>query len=300
MADVVIIGAGRLGASLGRALARKGHFIRALTCRRTKSAEESRAIIGQGKAMTNTGAAARLGTVIFLCLPDEEIQRAALRLARSRVDWRGKTVFHTSGLFSSKVLEPLRKRGALIASFHPGQAFPSKKTPPSHFRRISFCLEGDKKAIALARGLVRQLGGRSLIIAGNAKPLYHAALSFASNFLVVLTDASARLIERAGLPRNRALRILYPLLEGTLRNVKNLDTIRALTGPLVRGDAATVGTHLDALKRLPQYAEAYRNLSLIGLEIAKKSGLSPKKIKALKNRLEGKQPPPRVRSRISV
>jgi predicted short-subunit dehydrogenase-like oxidoreductase (DUF2520 family) len=288
MADIVIIGAGRLGTSLGRALAGKGHLIRALTCRRKESAEESRSIIGQGRAMTDNAAAARLGTVIFLCLPDEEIHRVASRLARSRVDWTGKTVFHSSGLLPSRVLEPLKKRGALIASFHPGQAFPSKKTWPSHFRGISFGLEGDKKALAAARGLVRQLGGRALVIPEDAKPLYHAALSFASNFFVILLDAAAGLLSQAKIPRNKAARMLFPLLQGTLHNVKKLDTAASLTGPLVRGDAATVGAHLDALKGLPQYAEVYRKLSLMGLEIARKSGLSPKKVRALKSRLEGR------------
>jgi predicted short-subunit dehydrogenase-like oxidoreductase (DUF2520 family) len=288
MADIVIIGAGRLGTSLGRALAGKGHLIRALTCRRKQSAEESRAIIGQGRAMTDNAAAARLGTVIFLCLPDEEIARVASRLARSRVDWTGKIVFHTSGLLPSRVLEPLRKSGALVASLHPGQAFPSKKSRPSHFRGISFGLEGDKKALALAGSLVRQLGGRVLVIPEEAKPLYHAAFSFAGNFLVILLDAAAGLLIQARIPRDKAIRMLLPLLQGTLRNVKKLDTAGSLTGPLVRGDAATVGAHLDALKRLPQYAEIYRKLSLMGLEMAGKSGLSPKKVRALKNRLGGR------------
>jgi predicted short-subunit dehydrogenase-like oxidoreductase (DUF2520 family) len=79
--------------------------------------------------------------------------------------------------------------------------------------------------------------------------------------------------------------MLFPLLQGTLRNVKKLDTSGSLTGPLVRGDAVSVGAHLDALKRLPQYAEIYRKLSLMGLEMARKKGLSPRKVRALKKRL---------------
>ena len=82
--------------------------------------------------------------------------------------------------------------------------------------------------------------------------------------------------------------MLFPLLQGTLRNVNKLDTTGALTGPLVRGDAASVGAHIEALGRLPQYAKVYRELSLLGLEIARKGGLESKKIRALKNRLEGR------------
>jgi predicted short-subunit dehydrogenase-like oxidoreductase (DUF2520 family) len=235
--------------------------------------------------MTDNVAAARRGTVIFLCLPDEKIHRVASQLARSRVDWTGKTVFHTSGLLPSRVLEPLKKRGAVVASLHPGQAFSSKKTRPSHFRGITFGLEGDKEALVLAKSLVRQLGGRTLVISEEAKSLYHTALSFASNFLIVLLDTAAGLLREAKIPGNRATRMLMPLLQGTLRNVKKLDTARSLTGPLVRGDTATVGAHLEALKRLPRHAELYRNLSLMGLEIARKSSLSSKKVRALKSRL---------------
>lgn len=238
--------------------------------------------------MTDNAAAVRRGAVIFLCLPDEEIPRAASRLARHRVDWTGKFVFHTSGLLPARVLEPLQQKGALIASLHPVQSFPSKKTPLSQFRSISFGLEGDKKALVLARGLVCQLGSRAVVIPEEAKPLYHAAFSFASNFLVILLDAAASLLSQVKIPRDRAARMLFPLLQGTLRNVKNLDTAGSLTGPLVRGDAASVGAHLDALKRLPRQAEIYRKLSLLGLEMARKRGLSLKKVRALKNRLGGR------------
>jgi predicted short-subunit dehydrogenase-like oxidoreductase (DUF2520 family) len=288
MAEIVIIGAGRLGTSLGRALARKGHKIQALTCRRLKSAEESRAIIGQGSAMTDNAAAARRGEVIFLCLPDEAIPRVATRLAKARVDWAGKTVFHTSGLQPSRVLEALRKKGAQVASLHPVQAFADKRSRPSHFHGISFGLEGDKRALALAKGLVRRLGGRAVVIPEEAKPLYHAAFTFASNFTVILFEAAVELLARAKIPRDVAARMLSPLLEGTLHNVKKLDTGGSLTGPLVRGDAASVAAHLAALAVWPEMAEAYRKVSLLGLETARKSGLSPEKVKALRTRLEGK------------
>ena len=297
MADIVLIGAGRLGTSLGRALARKGHDIRALTCRRKESALESRTIIGQGRALTDNAEAARLGTVLFLCLPDAELPRAVARLARSKVDWRGMTVFHTSGLLPARVLDPLRKKGALVASFHPGQAFPSKKTRPSHFRGVPFGLEGDRKALALAGRLIRRLEGRPVVIREEAKPLYHAAYSLAGNLTVILIDAAAELMNRAGIPRDRAVQMLLPILQGTLRSVKKLDTAGALTGPLVRGDVASVGAHLEALKCLPQYGKIYRELSLLGLDMARKRGLSPRKIRALRNRLEGRSPLPRARSR---
>ncbi|HUU38741.1 MAG TPA: Rossmann-like and DUF2520 domain-containing protein [Candidatus Desulfaltia sp.] len=288
MIDIAIIGAGRLGTSLGRALAEKGYTITALTCRRKASAAESRAIIGQGRALTDNAAAARMARVIFFCLPDEVIAGVTSRLARSRVDWSGKTVFHTSGLLPARVLEPLQERGASIASFHPVQAFPSKTQRPAHFRGISFGLEGDRNAVALAGAFVRRLGGRAVAIPEEAKPFYHAAFTFAGNFFVVLLDAATCLLKEAKIPEDKATGMLLPLLQGTLHNVKEFNTAAALTGPLVRGDAASVRSHLEALERWPRYAEVYRKLSLLGLEMAEKRGLKPQKLGALKNLLAGR------------
>jgi len=293
MAEVTIIGAGRLGAPLGRAIAESGHTIAALTCRRRASARESRRIIGRGKVFAGNAAAAERGKLIFLCLPDAEIKKEASILARTRIDWSGKIVYHTSGLLSSAALKPLQERGAATASFHPVQSFPSKNMPPSRFKGVYFGLEGSRPALIAAKEIVRRLGGRSLIIPSEAKPLYHAACSIASNFLVVLLDAAARLLAQAGIDERAASRLLFPLVEGTLQNVKELDTTASLTGPLVRGETAAVKTHLAALRFFPEISRAYRQLGLVSLGIAARKGLPPKQIRQLKNLLEDKSPLPR-------
>jgi predicted short-subunit dehydrogenase-like oxidoreductase (DUF2520 family) len=288
MAEITIIGAGRLGTALGRALAKKGHTIRALTCRSLASARESRRIIGQGKPGRDNTAAASRGNVIFLCLPDREIEKTAAALARARIDWTRKTVFHTSGLLPADRLGPLRDKGARTASFHPAQSFTRKDTPPAHFRDVYFGLEGDKRAIGLARKIARQLGGHALILRPEMKPLYHSACSLASNFLVVLLDVAMHLLEQAGVEEKKAQKLLFPLVQGTLQNVKEFNTVPSLTGPIARGDIASARTHLEALGSFPGYAEAYRKLGLLALEVARKKGLPPRKFRALKNLLEGK------------
>jgi predicted short-subunit dehydrogenase-like oxidoreductase (DUF2520 family) len=239
--------------------------------------------------LADDAAAAALGEIIFLCLPEEEIGRTARRLALAKINWRGKTVLHTSGLLSSNVLQPLKENGAAVGSFHPAQSFPSKWTPPSSFRGVSFGLEGDRQALVLARLFARQLGGYSLVLSAAVKPLYHAACLMASNSLVVLWQAAAELLVRAGIPRRDARRLLGPLVEGTLRNVKKLDAESALTGPVVRGDLIPIRTHLEALgRRAPRYLGAYREVCQLALETAKKRGISARKITALKHLLAEK------------
>jgi len=289
MADISIIGAGRLGSSLGRALAARGHRIRALACRSLRSAKESRQAVGQGRLLTDMTQAAALGQVVILCLPDGQVRAAAVRLAGSGLDWHKKTVLHTSGVLSAEALAPLRRKGAAVGSFHPARSFPEKGMPPSCFRGVSFGLEGDREALDVARDFIRVLGGRPIILSAGAKPLYHAACIMASNYPVILWRAAAGLLERAGLTGRQAARLIVPLAEGTLRAVKKLDPEGALTGPIIRGDLETIKAHLEALSRYaPEHLGVYREVGLAALEIAANRGLPPGKIRAIKALLEGR------------
>jgi predicted short-subunit dehydrogenase-like oxidoreductase (DUF2520 family) len=288
MKTVAIIGAGRLGTSLAAALAGKGCQVKAVSDCDAAAAREGLRIIGQGRAFTDNTLAAAAAEVVFLCLSDDVLAGEVKKLSRSGIDWKGKFVFHTSGLHSSGVLGPLKKLGALAASLHPIQAFAGKKTPASHFEGIFWGVEGNLQAVSLGREIAANLGGRILRIRAGQKPLYHAACVMASNFLVMLLDQAAALLEEAGVSRQKAARALFPLVEGTLRNVKGLDVSRALTGPLVRGDLRSVKAHLDALRRRPETRQAYQALGKTALGAAAKQGLSPQRLTALKRLLEGK------------
>ncbi len=283
-----LIGAGRMGTSLGLALVAKGYAIRALSCRKLSSARQSRRIIGQGSVLVNNAEVARSADVLFLCLPDEEIPKATARLARARIDWSNKTVFHTSGLLPASVLSSLHNLGASVASFHPIQSFPRKDTPPTRFKDIYVGVEGDKQACRLAMTICRKLGARPFFVTAITKPAYHAACSIASNLLVGLLDAAFEALRKAGVAKNKTSQLLFPLVEGTLQNVKELDIQRALTGPVIRGDISSVEKHLQSLRSSPEIFRAYKSLSLLALKQAEKSGLPRSKVRALRNLLEGK------------
>jgi predicted short-subunit dehydrogenase-like oxidoreductase (DUF2520 family) len=287
MNTVSIIGTGRLGTSLALALSEKGWTIRSLADKSLSAAKESRKIVGGGKATADWLGAAD-AALLFLCIPDEEIEKTAARLARGGVDWRGKVVFHTSGILSSKTLWPLKRRGASIASFHPIQSFSSKRTPPERFKNIYYGVEGDSRALSIAKKIIRRLGGRTLLIKPQDKPLYHAACSMASNLLVPLFDLSCELLRAVGIKGRKAGLVLFPLIEGTLRNVKHLDVETALTGPIARGDEQTVKRHLRALRKFPEALRAYKILGGRALQLAQKKRVPASKIRALKKRLEEK------------
>ncbi len=289
MNEISIIGAGRLGTSLGAALSKKGYRIKFLSCRTSLSAEESRKIIGEGKASTDNVQTARAGDIVILCLPDEEILKVTKELVKAKIRWSEKFIFHCSGLLSSEILKPLKAKGALTASIHPVQSFAHKRTPPEQFENIYFGLEGETKALEESQKIIQKLGGRSFIIKAENKILYHTACSIVSNFFVVLLDTASSLLNQAGLQEEQAFQILLPLVKGTLHNVKKFDIPTSLTGPVIRGDKATVDKHLEALRKFPFLYEMYRRLAFQALEIARREQkLSDQKIKALKDLLEGK------------
>lgn len=288
MIEVAIIGAGNLGTALGYALSQKGYRIKALSCRTLSSVRKSLQIVGEGKAFSDNLQAAKQGKLIFICVPDNEIAKVVKELAGGTIPWRKKYVFHCSGLVSAEVLDPLKAKGAFTASIHPVQSFSQKKGGPKQLEGIYFGLEGDEKALELAEKIVSRLGGYSIIIKGKDKALYHAACSIASNFFIVLLDVSVSLLKFIGFEEKQASKIVLPLIQGTLQNIKELDLESSLTGPVIRGDQESVKKHLEALRKYPGFLEIYRSLAVQALEIAKRRKLPAEKIQALKSLLEEK------------
>jgi predicted short-subunit dehydrogenase-like oxidoreductase (DUF2520 family) len=283
-----IVGAGRLGTSLGAALVRRGWEIALIVDQDARAAREGRRIIGAGRAAATVGRTSRLGDVVIIAVPDETVGRVAASLAASGASWAGLTVFHTSGVLPAAALGPLKERGARIASLHPIQTFPRKDGPSSAFRGITWGVEGDAAAVAIALALVRSLGGRVILLAAKDKPRYHAACTLASNALVSLIGAAAGLLKTAGIDEQTASAILLPLAQETLQNVKNLGLAEALTGPVRRGDEVTVRKHLEALNGEPGTGEIYRVLGRRVLRLAAASGLPAARVRTLRRLLEDK------------
>ncbi len=288
MKSVSIIGAGRLGASLGHALVRRGYDLRAVSCRTLGSARESARIAGAGRALTDIVKAAGDSDTVFLCVTDRALPEVAAALASSPLDWKGRTVFHTSGLVSSRVLEPLARAGARTASFHPAQTFARKEADPGLFRGIFFGLEGEPSAVKTALAVARRLGGSAILLDEKDKVLYHAACVVCSAGGTAVFDAASRLLAGTGLETRLAARVLMPLAEKSLRNVKELGATAAFTGPISRGDVQTVRSHFKVLPAKGPARRLYTALGLAGLETVGKGKLSPKAAKALKRLLEDK------------
>ncbi len=283
-----MVGAGRLGTALGAALARRGWHVEAIVDSDARAARDSRRIIGRGRASTAPAAAAEASGMVIIAVPDDAIGRVASALSRAGGVWAGRPVFHTSGLVPSSALDVLVRRGAIAASLHPVQSFPRKDTPASAFRGITWGIEGEAAAVEAAAEIVRALRGHVLLLSAQDKPLYHAACALASNAFVAMEWTAARVLQKAGVAEDAAFAALLPLVQGTLRNVKSLGLEKALTGPVLRGDIATVRKHLEALAGDPGAKEIYAAAGKQILRLAAKRGLRAGRVKALKRLLEGR------------
>src|SRR5690606_8021447 len=136
-----------------------------------------------------------------------------------------------------------------------------------------FALAGQPGALAVGRRLVRALGGRPFVIPPTLRPLYHAAATYASNYLVALIAVAARLMQSAGVDQEDALPAMLHLVRGTLDNLEQLGPAAALTGPIARGDVDTVRLHLARLS--DEDRALYCALGRETVRLARAAGLDP-------------------------
>jgi len=249
--SVAVVGPGRLGSALAVALAGAGYRVIEVVARRPASA---RALARKLGAAVLAPSAPISAEVVWICVPDGEIAAVARQLARAS-GWEGKIVLHPSGALSSGELAALRKRGAVAASCHPMMSFTRGVRP--RLRGAPFAIEGDARAARVAAAMARAMGGEPLKIAPAAKPLYHAFGAFGSPLVVALLAAGEQVGRAAGVPQGKLRRALAPMLRQTLENYLRHGAAAAFSGPLVRGDLATVRRHLAELKKVPGAREVY-------------------------------------------
>lgn len=256
---IAILGAGRVGSSLGRLWVDAGEQVGVVASRRAARAKASAEFIGIRRSTSQYARAAQIGKIVVLAVVDDALPVVVSRLAASRVDWRGKVVLHTSGYHTADALSVLARRGAEAGTLHPLMAVAS---PEEGLRRLpgaAFAVDGTRRAVETAGRLARAAGGWALRVPPDARPGYHAAAVIAANCSVALIDAAAEVMQNSGIPRRLALAALAPLVRGSVDNVSRLGPSRGLTGPVARGDAATVAGHLQVLDG--DVEEVYRCLS---------------------------------------
>ena len=213
VATATVVGRGRLGRPVARALRAAGVQVNGPT--------------GRGEFIVPAD-------VVLLCVPDAEIAAVAASL-----DFPGAYVGHMSGATSLAGVD---------FGIHPLQTFVGDEGPEV-FRGIGCAVEGrSPEALAVAKELARLLGTRPFVISDDQRAGYHAAASLASNLILSVLAAAEQMAATAGLTPEDARSLLAPLARSTVLNWAERGPRAALTGPIVRGDIATVQRQRDAVE----------------------------------------------------
>jgi predicted short-subunit dehydrogenase-like oxidoreductase (DUF2520 family) len=258
-----VIGAGKLGTTLALALSDKGAPVRWVASKRKTSAEELCARLGSAQSASIDTVCER-ASIALITTPDD-----ALRTLAATLPFRaGLAVVHCSGALDPSVLSRARTAGAAVGCMHPIQTFPERFADAQSFRGISIGIEASDAALhAWLVEACAALGASMIELRGVDRARYHAASVLASNYVIALHQAAARAFELAGLPRDAARSALAPLTRGAAHAIERLPLEEALTGPLARGDVATIERHLAALAVDPELLALYRALGRRLLEL---------------------------------
>ena len=272
---VFIIGPGHVGRGLFRAFRASGVEMVGLHGRRPSAVATSTGSLPGSMSSAN---------VIIVAVRDPQIDDAVKELsdaAGSGRMARGAVVLHTSAIAEPAGLRALSEAGFATGTFHPLIPFADPETAAGLLKRGWVGIDGDNGARNASRRLAGHLGARTLDIPAGGKPAYHAAAVIASNFPVVLASVAGHLLKGIGVTEASAFHAVESLIGGAVANMRETLPDDALTGPVMRGDAETVGKHIRALRPHPDAAEVYRVLSAAAVEIAQRRGVDPKKLAAL-------------------
>jgi predicted short-subunit dehydrogenase-like oxidoreductase (DUF2520 family) len=241
---VGVIGAGRVGAVLGAALARAGHRVVAASGVSAQAKARIAKLLPGAANLPADDVARAAADVLIIAVPDDSLAGVVAGLAETGALRPGQVVAHTSGAHGLAVLAPAIARGARPLALHPAMTFTGTADDLAKLAGTSFGVTAPTSLRPLAERLVTDLGGTPEWVAESDRPLYHAALAHGANHLVTLVNEAMDRLRDAGVVHPE--KVLAPLLRAALENSLRMGDA-ALTGPVSRGDAGTVAKHLDRL-----------------------------------------------------
>lgn len=285
-----IIGCGAVGKTLGRLFREAGVFtVGDIVNRTLASASQAASFVGAGRPLADM-AAMGPADLYLVAASDRSLAACAEALARSGNLGAGSVVWQVSGALPSEVLAPVRARGAQVASVHPVKSFADPAASVADFAGTWCGIEGDAGAVEQLGAAMTAIGGRLFAVDPRFKSVYHAGAVLSCNYLTALVEVGAMAYEKGGLSRETALKVMEPLVRGTVDNVFRAGTAKALTGPIARGDLPVVEAQLEALDRWDrEVATLYRLLGRYAVRLSRRKGVAAEDdLKRIELLLEGK------------
>ena len=265
-----MIGPGRAGIALARALQRAGHQVTAAAAVSERSKQRARDNF-PGARLTEPAGVLAEADLVLLTVPDDVLAALVAGLAATEAPYAGRLVMHASGAHGTSVLDPATRAGALPLALHPVMTFTGREDDVDRIKGVCFGVTAPEPLRAAGEALVIEMGGEPVFIAEQDRPLYHAALAFAANHLVTLVAEAATLLRDAGAENPN--RMLGPLLGAALDNALRFGDA-GLTGPVARGDGSTVAAHVAAIAAAePGALPAYLALARLTADRALAAGM---------------------------
>ncbi|MCP4296977.1 MAG: DUF2520 domain-containing protein [Proteobacteria bacterium] len=286
--SINIVGCGRLGTVLGRLLV-KSHCcsIKGVLNRTLQSSINAVGMLGQGNSYESVESL-EPADITLIASPDRQLESLATELVSCGKLEEGSLLFHCSGSLSSQIFRVAERTGVLTASIHPNWSFSDPSMELKGFEGIWCGLEGGREACDILEGIFQRIGARVFHLKSSKKVLYHAASVIACNYLNTLLELADQLYRKSGIPHDEALHLMEPLVRGTLDNFFEKGAIASLTGPISRGDDATLELHLKELESLdPDLVNLYKVMGLKTVDLTAKGGNHPMDvIKLMRERLK--------------
>jgi predicted short-subunit dehydrogenase-like oxidoreductase (DUF2520 family) len=268
---IAIVGPGRVGTTLARGFAAAGAEVLGFVGRNGPRCERAVAATGCGRVLTYAELA-RAHVVVF-AVGDDDLAAAVQMAANAAGPRRCSLWLHTSGRHDLEVFVGID--GIRRGSLHPVAPFgdePAANVLPGTIAVVA----GEPRALSLLRRLCGLLGMQPLIAAAGDRGLYHAACALAANGATALWSFAEAALLQSGVVDPAAARQLVASLFGQATAAcTTRGPAAALSGPVRRGDAATVALHLERLRALPGAAAAYAALAAAALDLARQAGLPP-------------------------
>lgn len=243
--NIGIIGAGKVGFTLGKYFKTQGIQVSGYFSRTEAHAKEAAAFTGT-VCFSRINEIVQASDALFLTVPDGAIRPCYEALPKQSI--KGKLICHCSGAMSSQDAFPgIREFGAFGYSVHPLFAVSDRYRSYRELTDVFFCMEGDEEHLGALKALLEGCGNPVQVISPASKVRYHAAAAIASNHVMALVEESLELMTSCGFTREGALNALRPILTGNMNHAAQVGPVEGLTGPVERCDTETVAKHLAAM-----------------------------------------------------
>ncbi len=271
-----IIGAGRVGCSIGKYLTEQGKTVIGYYSQTYENAAQA-AKFTSTDCFRSMEELVALSDTLFIATPDGQV--GAVWDCMKAMSMDGRIVCHFSGSLSSDVFTGVDEKKAYGASLHPMLAFRNKFSSYKQLKECFFTLEGHPFAVRQLEKLLEETGNPYCRIWAEDKAKYHCAASVLSNDVLALLDMGFALLGRCGFTQEEAVQAASALVRGNVENVLEHGTLSSMTGPVLRGDVSTVEKHLKALDG--EEREIYRLLGkrLLRMAQSRQEGDGPPRLK---------------------